>query len=81
MTNFERSPKSCTSNFRDNLFLRLLRRRESGIFLALLVLMLTITAFQPNFATANNLYLIGRQIAYTAIVALVCVLCHSHQRH
>src|SRR2546428_494444 len=70
MTNFERSPKSCTSNFRDNLFLRLLRRRESGIFLALLVLMLTITAFQPNFATANNLYLIGRQIAYTAIVAL-----------
>src|SRR6266446_2397034 len=71
MTNFDRSPKSCTSNFRDNLFLRLLRRRESGIFLALLVLMLTITAFQPNFATANNLYLIGRQIAYTAIVALV----------
>jgi len=70
MTNFERSPKSCTSNFRDNLFLRLLHRRESGIFLALLVLMLTITAFQPNFATANNLYLIGRQIAYTAIVAL-----------
>src|SRR6266481_9170595 len=70
MTNFERSPKSCTSSFRDNLFLRLLRRRESGIFLALLVLMLTITAFQPNFATANNLYLIGRQIAYTAIVAL-----------
>jgi len=45
MTNSERSPKSCTSNFRDNLFLRLLRRRESGIFLALLVLMLTITAF------------------------------------
>src|SRR2546425_5570858 len=70
MTNFERSPKSCTSNFRNNQFLRLLRRRESGIFLALLVLMLTITAFQPNFATANNLYLIGRQIAYTAIVAL-----------
>src|SRR3989454_2909691 len=70
MTNFERSPKSCTSNGRNNLFLRLLRRRESGIFLALLVLMLTITAFQSNFATANNLYLIGRQIAYTAIVAL-----------
>jgi len=70
MTNFERSPNAGASNTRSNLLLRLVRRRESGIFLALLVLMLLITAFQRNFATANNLYLVGRQIAYTAIVAL-----------
>jgi ribose transport system permease protein len=53
-----------------DLFLRLLHRRESGIFLALLALMVLITLFQRNFATTNNFYLVGRQIAYTAIVAL-----------
>lgn len=49
---------------------RPLRRRESGIFLALLALMAGITLLQPNFATANNLYLVSRQIALTAILAL-----------
>ncbi len=48
----------------------LLRRRESGIFLALLGLMVFITIFQPQFATRTNLYLVGRQVAFTAIVAL-----------
>jgi ribose transport system permease protein len=47
-----------------------LRRRESGIFLALLALMAGIALLQPNFATANNLYLVSRQIALTAILAL-----------
>ena len=49
---------------------RLLRRRESGMFMALVGLMVLITIFQPNFATTNNLYLVSRQIALTAIIAL-----------
>jgi ribose transport system permease protein len=32
--------------------------------------MVLITVFQPQFATRDNLYLVSRQIAYTAIVAL-----------
>jgi len=48
----------------------LLRRRESGIFLALLALAFCITFFQPEFATAGNLFLVSRQIAFTAILAL-----------
>ena len=48
----------------------LLRRRESGIFLALLGLVVLITLFQPGFASRSNLYLVSRQIAYVAIVAL-----------
>jgi ribose transport system permease protein len=46
------------------------RRREFGILLALLGLMGLITVFQPHFAAKGNLYLVSRQIAYTAIVAL-----------
>lgn len=49
---------------------RLLRRRESGIFIALLCLMGLITVIQPGFATVYNLFLVSRQIALTAIVAL-----------
>ena len=52
------------------MFKRLLHRGESGILLALLVLMAGMTFLQPNFATANNLFLVSRQIALTAIVAL-----------
>jgi ribose/xylose/arabinose/galactoside ABC-type transport system permease subunit len=49
---------------------KLLHRRESGIFLALVALMALITVVEPNFATTNNLYLVSRQIALTAIIAL-----------
>jgi ribose transport system permease protein len=48
----------------------LLRRRESGIFLALSALVCFITFFQSKFATASNLFLVSRQIAFTAILAL-----------
>jgi ribose transport system permease protein len=48
----------------------LLHRRESGIFLALLALAGLITLFQPQFATASNLFLVSRQISFTAILAL-----------
>jgi ribose transport system permease protein len=49
---------------------RLLHKPEAGIFLALVALMILITIVQPQFATATNLYLVGRQVAYVAIVAL-----------
>src|ERR1043166_1218975 len=48
----------------------LLHRREAGIFLALLALLLLISALEPNFLTRTNLYLVSRQIALTAIIAL-----------
>ncbi|MHC5033771.1 MAG: ABC transporter permease [Planctomycetota bacterium] len=49
---------------------RLLRQRESSIFLALLGIVVLVTFVQPKFATATNLYLVSRQIAFTAIVAM-----------
>ena len=55
---------------RPHLFKRLLHRRESGIFLALIALIILITAFERNFLTPNNIYLVSRQIALTAIIAL-----------
>jgi ribose transport system permease protein len=70
MTRSQSIPKASDSPVRAAFLLRLLRRRESGIFLALVALMFLITAFQRNFATGYNLYVVGRQIAYTAIVAL-----------
>ena len=70
MTNHTSTPKSVASHHRDNVLWRLLRRRESGIFLAFLALMLLITLRERNFASSGNLYLVSRQIAYTAIVAL-----------
>ncbi|HEY3323103.1 MAG TPA: ABC transporter permease [Planctomycetota bacterium] len=48
----------------------LLRRREAGIFLALLALMGLITLYKHEFADQKNLYLVCRQVAYIAIVAL-----------
>src|SRR6266852_1228514 len=51
-------------------FRKLLHRREAGIFLALLGLMILITALERNFVTSTNLYLVSRQIALTAIIAL-----------
>jgi ribose transport system permease protein len=53
-----------------NFFQRLLHRREAGIFIALIGLVILITIFQPNFARPGNLYLVSRQIAFTAIIAL-----------
>src|SRR5712692_7800881 len=49
---------------------QLLNRRESGIFLALVGLMLLITWRRHEFVDPNNLYLVSRQIALTAIIAL-----------
>ncbi len=55
---------------KQNLLLSLLHQRESGIFLALLGIGVLISILEPKFATPTNLYLVSRQIAYTAIVAL-----------
>ena len=53
-----------------NFFKTLLGRRESGIFFALIGLVVLISCFQPNFITPGNLFLVSRQIALTAIIAL-----------
>jgi ribose/xylose/arabinose/galactoside ABC-type transport system permease subunit len=57
----------------------LLRRRESAIFAALVVLIVAIGAAEPNFVSGSNLYLMSRQISFVAIVALgeLFVILHS----
>ncbi|HTX72653.1 MAG TPA: ABC transporter permease [Rectinemataceae bacterium] len=59
---------------RSNLLTRLVRSlargRESAIFLALVIIMVGITVFAPNFVSGENLYLISRQISFVAIVAI-----------
>jgi ribose transport system permease protein len=48
----------------------LLRKKEAGIFLALLGLMALLTCLNSDFATLGNLTEVCRQVAYIAIVAL-----------
>ena len=48
----------------------LIRRRESAILLALVVLMVGIGLYESNFLSGSNLYLVSRQISFVAIVAL-----------
>ncbi len=48
----------------------LIRRRESAIFLALVVIMVAIGVVESNFLSGSNLYLVSRQISFVAIVAL-----------
>lgn len=48
----------------------LLRRRESAILVALVVLIVAIGAAEGNFLSGSNLYLVSRQISFVAIVAL-----------
>ncbi|MCX8038403.1 MAG: ABC transporter permease [Candidatus Sumerlaeia bacterium] len=49
---------------------RLLRRKEAGIFLALVAMMALIGLFKPEFLSGENRYLLSRQVAHTAILAL-----------
>jgi ribose transport system permease protein len=53
-----------------NFFGRLFRRPEAGILLALIGLMVAISIYQPKFASPINAFLVSRQVAFTAIVAL-----------
>lgn len=55
---------------RDNLFYRLIKKKESAIFLALLGIMIIITIIAPKFATPGNLYRVARQISFVAIASL-----------
>jgi ribose transport system permease protein len=48
----------------------LVRRRESAIFLALVLIMGVVGIAAPNFLSGSNLYLVSRQISFVAIVAL-----------
>lgn len=58
------------NSLKTNLLSGLVHRRESGIFLALLVLSALIAWRSPEFISPGNLFLVSRQIALTAIVAL-----------
>ena len=49
---------------------RVIRRRESAILLALVVIMGAIGTVESNFLSGSNLYLVSRQISFVAIVAL-----------
>lgn len=49
---------------------KLMRQKESTIFLALLGIMALIYVFAPKFLSGANMYLVTRQVAYTAIAAL-----------
>ncbi len=49
---------------------RFSQRPEAGLLLALAGLGLFISIFEPKFLSATNLYLVSRQIAFTAIAAL-----------
>jgi ribose transport system permease protein len=48
----------------------IVKQRESAIFLALLITMAIIQIMAPNFLSGNNIYLVSRQIALVAIVAI-----------
>ena len=52
------------------MLLRIVRSKEFGILVALIALMALISCRRPEFLNGNNLYLVSRQIALTAIVAL-----------
>lgn len=49
---------------------KLLRAREAGIFLVVVVMMLILTIASPNFATAGNLAIVARIIALNSIIAM-----------
>jgi ribose transport system permease protein len=48
----------------------IVKQRESAIFLALLIMMAIIQVMAPNFLSGSNIYLVSRQIALVAIVAI-----------
>lgn len=52
------------------LWRRLTAHPETGILLALMALCVGITLTEPKFFSETNLFLVSRQIAYTAIAAL-----------
>ena len=55
---------------RFNIVRVIVKKREAGIVLALILMSLGITAVSPRFASGQNLYLLSRQISLLAIVAM-----------
>ena len=55
---------------RPNIIRVIVRKREAGIVLALVIMSVGITAVSPRFASGQNLYLLSRQISLLAIVAM-----------
>lgn len=54
----------------DGIFARMVKAPEFGIFMALVAIIAVITYVAPSFFTFNNFFVVSRQIAFTAIVAL-----------
>ena len=54
----------------DGVFNRMVKAPEFGIFIALVAIIIIITMVAPSFFTFHNLFIVSRQIAFTAIVAL-----------
>ncbi len=54
----------------DGLLSRMVKAPEFGIFIALVGIIIIITAVAPSFFTFDNFFIVSRQIAFTAIVAL-----------
>lgn len=50
--------------------LQVFGKKETAIFLALAAIMAFITIVSPTFMTASNMYLVSRQIALVAVVAM-----------
>ena len=48
----------------------IMKKREAGIFLALVLMGVAITAVAPRFASGQNAYLLSRQISLLALVAM-----------
>ena len=53
-----------------NFLVSLLEKREAAVLIAFVVICTVIAIRAPKFATAQNLYLVSRQISFVAIVAL-----------
>lgn len=55
---------------KDGVLTRIVRASEFGIFIALILIIAVITYVAPSFFTFDNFYIVSRQVAFTAIVAL-----------
>jgi ribose transport system permease protein len=64
------SPGKSAAGQSINAIQRLLRAREAGIFLVVIVIMVILSIATPNFATASNLAIVARIIALNSIIAM-----------
>lgn len=63
-------PDDLSAKTAPSFIVQIFRKKETAIFLALVAIMLGITLVAPTFMTWSNLYLVSRQVALVAVVAL-----------